>query len=39
MKIIETSLDYDQFLSENAANDWLVIPIYANGNYPVHLDS
>jgi len=39
MKIIETQQDYDTLLSECSTYDWLIVPIYSNGNYPVHLET
>ena len=39
MKIIELQSDYDKFLSENYMYDWLLVPTYSNGSYPVHIDT
>ena len=39
MKIIETKLEFDSFLDQSSAYDWIVVPTYCNGERPVYTDS
>lgn len=39
MKIIETDSDFESLLNSTSNYDWLIVPIYSNGNYPVHLET
>ena len=39
MNIIENIQDYETLLSTCSEYDWLIVPIYSNGNIPVYLES
>jgi len=39
MKIIETIEDFELLLSQCSEYDWFIVPIYSNGNCPVHLET
>lgn len=39
MKIIETKVEFEEFLDASKEYDWLVVPTYCNGERPVYADS
>lgn len=38
MMIIESALEYTSFLQKYSSTDWIVVPVYCNGSYPVYVD-
>ena len=39
MTIIETQQEYTSFMQKYSSTDWIVVPVYCNGDYPVYVDS
>ena len=39
MDIIETVAEFESFLESAKEHDWVIVPIYCNGNRPVYVDS
>ena len=37
--IIETVTEFEEFLQRNKEFDWVIVPVYCNGEKPVHIDS
>jgi len=39
MNIIETTSEFENFIKDNKSYDWLIVPIYSNGDRPVYTDT
>jgi hypothetical protein len=37
--IIETTSEFEDFLERSKSFDWIAVPVYCNGDSPVHIDS
>lgn len=37
--IIETVAEFEDFLERSKSYDWIAVPVYCNGDKPVHIDS